>query len=236
MNYKIPSITIFFPAYNEEENIKRTLLIADSIVRKICPDYEILVINDGSSDKTEFIVRNLSNKLTSARLINHPTNLGYGVALASGFNNATKEWTFFSDADGQFYLEEITNLIKHSEQYDVIIGYRIKRNDSFIRLFNAKGWNVLNRVLFGLKVRDIDCAFKFVKTSVVKEVLPDIASKGAMFSAELLIRLKRNGYRIKEVGVHHKPRTAGVATGAQLRVIKRAFNEMVSLYQGGLGR
>ena len=235
MDNKIPSTTMFFPAFNEEGNIERTIRSADSVAQRACSDYEILIINDGSLDKTQSIVGGICKELPSVRLINHPTNLGYGAALTSGFANATKEWTFFSDGDGQFYLEEIQNLFKHSDRYDVIIGYRLKRHDLPIRLLNAWGWKVLNRALFSLKVRDIDCAFKLVKTSAVKKMLPDMVSKGAMFSAELLVRLIRNGHDIKEVGVRHKPRIAGVATGARFGVIIRAFKEMATLYRGDFG-
>lgn len=235
-NNQLSSLTVFFPAYNEEDNIQETIKQADEMARTITTDYEILIINDGSADKTAENVLESQKTYPNVKLINHPTNLGYGAALMSGFKNASKEWTFFSDADLQFDLMEITELTQYSDEFDVIIGYRIKRNDPLMRLLNAKGWNLLNRLLFGLKVRDIDCAFKLFKTSALHEVIPNMASRGAMISAELLIRLQRAGHSFKEVGVNHYPRTAGSPTGAKPSVIIRAFRELAKVYHGDLGK
>lgn len=229
------SLSIFFPAFNEAQNIKKTLLEALEVAERFAKDYEILVINDGSTDQTQEIVTELMQDHPRLKLINHPTNLGYGAALLSGFLNATKEWTFFSDADGQFDLNELDKLINYTGDFDVIIGYRKERNDPLMRLLNAFGWKVLNRMLFGLNVKDIDCAFKLIRSSVIKPVAEHVSSRGAMISAEILTRLGRMGYRFKEIPVTHHPRLAGVATGAKLGVITRALKEMFLVYQGDLG-
>ncbi|HJU18319.1 MAG TPA: bifunctional glycosyltransferase family 2/GtrA family protein [Stellaceae bacterium] len=229
------SLTIFLPAYNEEENIKD--VIEDTIhVAEESPyirDYEILLINDGSTDKTQAIAEQIATWNEHIHVITHECNRGYGAALRTGLDKARKEWIFFTDADRQFDVIEIQNLILHIPKYDVVIGYRAPRRDSFLRLVNAKIWNMLNRILFGLRVRDIDCAFKLVKRKYVQDL--QLLSYGAMINAEILIRLKQRGVHIKEVPVSHLPRRCGSPTGAKPSVILRALRELVMLYGGELG-
>lgn len=196
-------------------------------------DYEILIINDGSSDKTGAIAERLSNIFSQVRLINHDTNKGYGAALKTGLKAAQMDYIFFTDADLQFDIVELQNLLVHLSSYPVVIGYRAPRKDPFMRLLNAKGWNFLNRFFFGLHVRDIDCAFKIFRRDLVQSLR--LKSEGAMINAEILIKLKRKKIAIKEVPVSHLPRVAGSPTGAKPTVILRALREMVLLYGGELG-
>lgn len=234
------SLSVFFPAYNEAANIadaiNRIVSTADRIP-EIAErgNYEVIVINDGSVDHTGDIAAAFAadHPERHIRIINHDGNRGYGAALQSGIRAAVHEFIFYTDADLQFDVRELRTLLAYAEEYDAVIGYRAPRRDPFMRLLNAWGWNRLNRLLFGLKVRDIDCAFKLYRRELVQQ-LP-ITSKGAMVSAEMLIRLSRTGARIKEVPVSHLPRTRGEATGAKPGVILRAFREMVHLYQGDLG-
>ncbi len=228
------SLSVFFPAYNEEENIESTVEQATDVLSSLDIEYEIIVVNDGSSDRTGEIAERLSLTDPRIRVINHDPNQGYGAAVWSGIQAARYEYVFFTDADLQFDLREIPLLLEHVPEHDVVLGYRADRQDPFIRLVNAKGWNILNRLLFGLKVKDIDCAFKLFKTKLVQN-LP-IESRGAMMSAELLIRLKQKGVKFKEVPVTHLPRMYGEATGAKPAVILRAFRELFSMYTGDLGR
>lgn len=229
------SLTIFFPAYNEEDNIERA---AEDAVRvaedsPYISDYEILIINDGSTDGTEACSRRLASRYPAVKLISHPRNRGYGAALKTGIYAATKDYIFFTDADRQFDMLELSNLLVHVPQYDAVVGYRAPRRDPLMRLINAWGWNRLNRLLFGLQVRDIDCAFKLLRRALAQNL--HLRSQGAMVSAEMLIKLSRRGVRIKEVPVSHLPRVAGAATGAKPTVILRALREMVALYGGELG-
>ena len=159
--------------------------------------------------------------------------MGYGSALKTGIKAAKLDYIFFTDADLQFDIIELQNLLVHADSYPVVIGYRAPRQDPAMRLLNARVWNFLNRTLFGLKVRDIDCAFKIFKRTEVQSLT--LRSKGAMISAEILIRLSRRKVAIKEVPVSHLPRVAGSPTGAKPAVIARAFGEMVRLYRGELG-
>ncbi len=226
------SLSIFFPAYNEEENIADTVREAEAAVRDITDTYEIIIVNDGSKDKTGAIADSLAATNSHIKVVHHNPNQGYGAAVWSGIKAAQYDYVFFTDADLQFKLDELKKLVEFVPEYEVVIGYRAKRMDPFMRLVNAKGWNVLNRILFGLKVKDIDCAFKLFKREVVVD-LP-VQSRGAMLSAEMLIRLQRNGIIFKQVPVTHLPRTKGSPTGAKLSVIIRAFKEMIKVYRGDL--
>jgi glycosyltransferase involved in cell wall biosynthesis len=229
------SISIFFPAYNEEENIS---LAVEKTVRVVEESpyiraYEIIIVNDGSTDGTLRIAESLARKYPTVRVVNHDVNRGYGAALQSGLAAATMDYVFFTDADLQFDILELQNLVVHIPEHDAVIGYRAPRRDPFMRLINAWGWNTLNRLFFGLKVTDIDCAFKLFRREKVQALR--LKSRGAMISAETLIRLTRSGARIKEIPVSHLPRLYGSATGARLSVIFRAFREMVGLYRNDLG-
>ena len=163
------------------------------------------------------------------RLLRHPTNIGYGAALRSGLRASRGELVFFTDADLQFDLREIENLLAHANEFDIVAGYRAPRRDPWRRRVLAYGWGVLVRVLFGLRVRDIDCAFKVFRRPVI-EALP-IASIGAFVNTELLLRARGQGFRIHEVPVTHHPRTAGRAKGATPRVVLRALLELATLFR-----
>jgi glycosyltransferase involved in cell wall biosynthesis len=159
--------------------------------------------------------------------VHHRTNLGYGAALQSGFKAATKELVFYTDGDGQFDLNELPLLLPLIRQYDIVAGYRINRQDNLIRRINGWCWTKLVCLLFGMKVRDIDCAFKLYKREIFDNI--ELSSTGALISAEILARAVRRGYSLTQKGVHHYPRTAGKQTGANLRVIFRAFKELFNL-------
>lgn len=231
MNKNI-SLSIFFPAYNEEANIGATIKTALDVAEQLNIPYEIIVVNDGSKDKTAEIAASFSRQYPQVRVINHPVNQGYGAAVLSGIKAAKYSHVFFTDADLQFDLYELYKLLEFVPDYQAVLGYRAKRRDPWMRLANAKGWNILNRLLFGLQVKDIDCAFKLFKTDVVQN-LP-VKSRGAMLSAEILINLQRRGVAFKEVPVTHLPRVAGSPTGAKPAVILRAFKEMLFAYSTGL--
>ena len=229
------TLSVFFPAYNEEANIRAAVEEAVRVIdaSPFVGDYEIIIVNDGSRDNTLAISHELEAEIPQVRVVDHGVNKGYGAALKSGIAAATKDYVFFTDADLQFDILELQNLLVHLDRNPVVIGYRAPRRDPLMRLLNAKVWNVLNRTLFGLRVRDIDCAFKVFRRDLVQEL--DLRSHGAMISAETLIRLQRQGIVIKEVPVSHLPRVAGSPTGAKPSVIIRAFSEMMGLYWGELG-
>lgn len=220
-----PNISAFFPAYNEEANIGALCLKTAGVLKKLCGRYEVIAINDGSRDRTADVVQALHKKNPSIRVVSHKVNSGYGAAVKTGFSSAKLDWIFFTDGDGQFDVAEIAKLLPYTADHELVVGYRIKRADPAHRKLNAWAWGSLVRRLFGLKgVRDIDCAFKLIRRDVFKRF--KLETTGAMISTELLVKSQKNGFRIKEVGVNHYARTAGVQTGAKLAVIARAFKEL----------
>ena len=224
------SITVAMPAYNEAENIEAMVEDVIQMMDPLADDYEVIVVDDGSRDGTAQVVKSLEQRYPQVRLVQHEVNQGYGAAVFSGLTNASKELVFFTDSDRQFDLQEIHKLLDLIDQADLIVGYRAPRRDPFMRKLNGWGWSALVTLLFGYTARDIDCAFKLMHRTVIERLKDQVASRGATFSAEFLIRAKRDGFRIREVPLHgHRPRVAGSQTGARLDVITRAFKELFRL-------
>jgi glycosyltransferase involved in cell wall biosynthesis len=221
------SITIFFPCYNEEQNVERVTREALEVAGRLFDDFEIIIVNDGSKDRTAEIADRLSKENPFIRAIHHEHNRGYGAALRTGFENATKELVFYTDGDGQFKIEEITKLLPLIEKSDIVSGYRIRRQDSLIRKINAFLWGVLVNALFKINVSDVDSAFKLYKRKIFDEIT--LTSQGALIDTEILAKARVKGYTITEVGVNHYPRLAGEQTGAKLSVIFKAFKELFKL-------
>lgn len=221
-------IGVVLPAYNEEAVIAETVGKCAETLAVIAPDYEIIVVDDGSYDHTGAIADALAAGDPHVHVVHNQPNRGYGGALLAGFAEVSKELTFYMDADGQFDIRDLVRLLELREQgYLAVLGYRAKRQDSAMRLLNAWGWNQLVSRLFGLHVRDIDCAFKLYDTHLIRAF--DIHSEGAVISTEMLVKLTRMGIPFVEVAVQHLPRLHGKATGAKLRVIVRAFGELLRL-------
>jgi glycosyltransferase involved in cell wall biosynthesis len=224
---KLPSLSIFFPFYNEEENIERVARLALEAAPKVADEFEIILVNDGSLDRTGAIADRLAEEIPQIRAAHNRPNIGYGGAVRKGMAEAQMDWIFFTDGDGQFDLNELSRLVALLDDCDIAVGFREKRADVFMRRINAWGWRCVIRFLLGVRVRDIDCAFKLLPASFIKSI--ELKSEGAMISAELLAKAKNRGLRIGEVGVSHYPRTAGTQTGANLRVIVKAFRELFRL-------
>jgi glycosyltransferase involved in cell wall biosynthesis len=219
---------VVLPAYNEEAVIAQTINRCVEVLSVIAPDYEIVVVDDGSRDQTGAIVDTLSTVNPRIRVVHNTANRGYGGALIAGFDAATKALTFFMDSDGQFDIEDLALLLAKGEQgHRAVLGYRRKRQDGWERKVNAWGWNLLVSILFGLRVRDVDCAFKLYDTELVR--ICDVHSEGAMVNTEMLVKLSRLGIQFVQVPVHHYPRQHGNATGANPAVILRAFRELLRL-------
>src|SRR5258707_3274706 len=218
------SLSVVMPAYNEEGIIAQTLITAREVLSSWQLDFEILAVNDGSADHTGEIIARLAALHPQVRLINHQFNQGYGAALVSGFQAATKELTFFMDSDGQFDIRALRSFFPFIESYDAVLGYRIKRQDTWMRKLNAWGCKMLVRMTLGVHLRDIDCAFKLFHTSFLHD--HPIEIRPAMINARTRYKLKRGGYSQREVGVPHLPRMGGRATGARPSVIARALRDL----------
>ena len=225
-------ISVVLPAYNEAAIIEYTVIDVDMVLRALTSEYEIIVVDDGSRDDTHAVLLALAEAQPELplRVVRHQQNQGYGAALASGFDAATRELIFMTDADGQFDVAELERfLLALDPATDMVIGWRERRADPPMRLLNAAGWKLLVNGLFGYTARDVDCAFKLFRRRVWQQVT--VHARGATFSAELLIKARRLGFRVHELPVRHLPRTAGQATGARLDVIVRAFRELFQLWR-----
>jgi glycosyltransferase involved in cell wall biosynthesis len=225
----VQQLSVVLPAFNEEANVEKVVRHCVAYLEQLVPDYELLVVDDGSRDRTGDILNRLATELPRLRPLHHLRNRGYGAALRTGFDAATKRFVFYMDGDGQFDIRDLDRLLPLATGDDhIVTGYRIERRDSFIRRLNAKlfgGWLV--RVMLGVRVRDLNCAFKLIPKKVLDHIT--LESPGALINAELYGRAVRQGFGIKEVGVHHYPREAGVQTGAHLSVILRAFYDLFRL-------
>ena len=223
-----PRLTFFFPAYNEEENVEETTRRAlEEIGPLVDGSIEVLIVDDGSTDRTPVLADALAAADERVR-VHHQANRGYGGALRAGFAEARGELIGFSDGDLQFDLREFGRLLDRlgdeRRPVDAVIGYRIKRRDPPHRLFIAKTYNAIASVLFGLRVRDIDCAMKVFRRELFDGLRLDTDSP--FLSAELLIKLRARGERMAQVGVNHYPRAAGTNTGASFRKILRTFRDI----------
>ncbi|GCF07800.1 glycosyltransferase family 2 protein [Dictyobacter arantiisoli] len=220
----VHSISVVLPAYNEEAVIEHTLSVVVSALKNWTHDFEIVLVNDGSKDRTRTLVEHTVQVEPRIRLINHPANKGYGAALVTGFHAVSKDLVFFMDSDGQFDIRDLEQFFPLLEDHDAVLGYRNPRHDPWIRKLNAWGWKQLVRLVFGVQVRDLDCAFKLYRAEFFQTL--DLETGGAMINAEIMYKFKRAGYSYTEVGVKHLPRAGGEATGAKPQVILRALYEL----------
>src|SRR5215813_12490142 len=221
------SLSVVLPAFNEEANIRAVVEDAYQNIPKFTPVFEIIVVNDGSKDRTGEICDRLAAEFPEVRVVHHIRNRGYGAALKSGIERARNDLIFFTDADGQFDLKEVAALLEKTDAYDIVAGYRAQRQDPPHRLLFAWGWNILVRIVLGVRIRDIDCAFKVFNRRVFDRV--QINSVGAMVNTEIFAQVSRFGMTVKEVRVSHFPRRHGKPTGGNIAVIMKAFRELIKM-------
>ena len=226
----LQELSLFFPCHNEAENLEGLVADALAALPTLATTYEVILVDDGSRDDTAAVAERLIQRHGEVvRLVRHNVNRGYGGALRSGFAAARYEHLAYTDGDLQFRVADLARLVAGAEATGapVVIGYRLQRADPPLRLIYATLYRVANRIWFGLRVRDVDCAAKLFRRDVLRGI--SVHSDGAFFSAELLIRLRLAGITIHEVGVPHYPRVAGSPTGARLSVITRAIRDFWSL-------
>jgi glycosyltransferase involved in cell wall biosynthesis len=226
---KISELSIFFPFWNEEENIQKVVRDAIPVASNIASKWEILIIDDGSSDKTLIKAKELEKENENIRTIFHTPNRGYGAALKEGFENSKYNCVVFTDGDGQFDFSEIEKFIDEIEKSDIVIGFRKKRRDNFVRHILMNMLKIWDFIFFGFKFKDIDCGFKMFKKEALQEIMP-LRSEGAMITTEILAKAKRKKLKIKEVEVTHFARQFGDQSGANFPVIIRAVLESLMLW------
>lgn len=222
------SLSVFFPAHNEVDNIGPLVEKTVSVLEPIVADYEVIIVDDGSTDGTRELADRLAERFPEVRAIHHEKNCGYGGAVKTGIRSSTKEWIFFTDGDGQFDIGEIEQFLPYAGDFDAVVGYRLDRRDSVHRKLFAFCWGQLIRFLFGFRVRDLDCAFKLFRRRFFDGVR--LGAEGAVITVELFAIMREKGAAIKEIGVHHYPRRAGQQSGGSPKVILRAFRELIKLY------
>jgi len=223
---RVPALSFFFPAHNEAENIEALVAEALQVLPLLAEQFEIIAVDDGSRDATPRLADELAARHPQVRAVHHEVNRGYGAALRSGFRAARYELVCFLDGDRQFHVEDLARLLERQAQAnhpDVVVGYRLKRADPFVRLAYARAYRLALRIFFGLKVRDPDCACKLFRRSALQGIR--VESDGGFLSGELLVKLLGRRRTIAEVGVPHYPRLAGRQTGANPKVVLRAVRD-----------
>lgn len=229
MNIKVPQLSIFFPFWNEEKNIENVIIKAISVAEKVAQKWEIIIVDDGSSDRTLDIAKRLTKEFKNVRLVSHQPNRGYGAALKDGFRSASYNIVAFIDGDGQFDFSQVTKFLEKMEDADIVIGYRKKRRDNITRhtlMYLLKAWDL---VFFGLYFKDIDCGFKMFRREALDAIMP-LQSEGAMITTEILVKARLKRLRIVEVEVLHYPRKYGDQSGGNLYVVIRAILESFTLW------
>lgn len=226
---RIPAISVFLPSHNEEGNVERVVRSYLAELPRVADDFEIIVVDDGSRDRTGEIAERLAAEDSHVKVVRHRVNQGYGGAVISGIRAATKQYVLLCDGDGQFDPSDLERLTPFVPEYDVVAGRRVRRADHLIRRINGKAWTVLVRVLLGITISDIDCGFKLFKREKLEGM--DLRAHGAMISTELMARLAGRNAKVIEVDVKHLPRLTGEQSGANLKVVARAFKELIALYR-----
>jgi len=230
---RLPGLSIVLPCFDEEANVADAIRSASAAAEASACEHEVIVVDDGSTDATADIAAAFVAADERVRLVVHTVNRGYGDALRSGLEAARMPWVLLTDADLQFDLRELERFVPLTGDADLLVGYRAQRRDPLGRRVNARMWNWLVRLLFAIPLRDVDCAFKLVRASALEGV--ELRAHGAMISTELVVKLLARGARLREQDVQHRPRVAGEQSGADPRVVVRAFRELAGLH-GELSR
>ena len=224
---RLDGVAIVLPCFNEAGNVATAIAEARAAALAAAARFEIIVVDDGSTDGTGLIARGAVEADSRVRLLSHEQNRGYGAALQTGIGAARMPWTLLTDADLQFDLMQLTEMVPLANDYDLILGRRTPRRDPLYRRVYGHTWNWLVRRMLELPVRDVDCAFKLVRTELLQSL--ELRSTGAMISPELVARSLARGGRLVEADVAHRPRRNGEQSGASPRVILRALSELHTL-------
>jgi glycosyltransferase involved in cell wall biosynthesis len=226
---RLSGLSVFLPAHDEEGNIERVVTDFLRALPSFVDEYEVIVVDDGSRDRTGAIADRLAAADCHVKVVHHEVNRGYGGAVISGIRAATMTYALLCDGDGQFDPADVRRLAARTPEYDVVVGHRAQRADALVRRINGKAWTLLVRLMFGLRISDMDCGFKLFRRALLENM--ELHARGAMITTELMARLAGRGARICEIEVKHLPRLAGEQSGANFKVIARAFKELFALYR-----
>lgn len=230
MEKKEVELSIFFPFWNEEKNIESVVKNAIPVAEKVAGKWEVIMVDDGSSDDTKKIGQRLVLEDSHLRLVSHKPNRGYGAALKSGFKNSKYNLVVFNDGDGQFDFSEVSKFLEKIDKNDIVIGYRRRRSDHPFRHLLMTMLKVWDFIFFRFYFRDIDCGFKLFKKSALGK-MGSFSCEGAMITTEILAKAKKANLKIAQVEVNHYPRKFGNQSGGNIRVILRAIKESFILWK-----
>jgi glycosyltransferase involved in cell wall biosynthesis len=228
---KPPSVSLVFPAWNEEEYVERAVSRAMAVLSRITTDFEIVIVDDASTDRTWELLQNLSRRYRQVRVLRHETNQKLGGTLRTLFSAASKEVVVYSDIDLPWDLNEIERAIRLMQylEADLISAFRFDRtSEGLRRIAYSFGYNLLIRALFGVRVKDINFSFKVVRRRVLAAV--ELKSTGSLIDAELVVKAIRRGFRVAQIGVDYFPRMRGTSTLSSPAVIRKIIRELFTLY------
>lgn len=224
-----PSLSVFFPAYNDAWTIASLVVTSDCLLRRIADEYEIIVVNDGSPDHVAELLTDLQSRYPHLRVVTHPANRGYGAALRSGFAAASKDLVFYTDGDAQFDPRELVLLLGElREGIDVVNGYKLRRSDALHRRLIGRLYHHAVRTAFGLPIRDVDCDFRLFRRHVLDAV--KLESDSGLITVEMVKKIHDAGFRFAEVPVHHFPRAAGRSQFFQLGRVARTLLDLARFW------
>jgi len=226
---KPAGLSVFFPAYNDSGTIASMVIRAVQAASDLTPDYEVIVVNDGSADSTPQIVDELARTYPHVRVVHHPKNRGYGGALQTGFRSATKEFIFYTDGDAQYDPAELADLwAKMTPAADLVNGYKISRSDPIHRIAIGRVYHHIVKLLFGLTVSDVDCDFRLMRRSIFQKI--DLEKTSGVICLEMMKKIQDAGFRIVEVPVHHYHRAFGKSQFFNFRRIAKTGVDVLRLW------
>jgi len=229
MENKRYSISAFFPVYNDWGTISSMVLLVDSVLKRIASDYEIILVDDGSKNLTKRVLGELLSKVDKLRVVTHTENRGYGGALKTGINNSRYELIFYTDGDAQYNPEELELLIsKLDDDVDVVNGYKISRSDPVYRKIIGKLYHYVTKLMFGFKIRDVDCDFRLMRRQIFENLILEYNS--GVICVEMIAKLSKKGYKFEEVPVHHYYRMSGKSEFFNIKRIVRMGMHLLRLW------
>jgi glycosyltransferase involved in cell wall biosynthesis len=227
---KFPSLSVFFPAYNDAPSLPGLIRKTFAVLAEHVADYEVIVVNDGSQDNTGEVLEELRREFAPhMRVVTHRENRGYGGALRTGFESATREFVFYTDGDSQYDVAELPRLLALvSPATGLVQGYKLERNDPAHRIYIGNIYNLCARLMFRIRIRDIDCDYRLIRRSLLENI--HLTCTSGTVCVELVRKLELSGCEIKEIGVHHYPRLYGTSQFFRLRSLAITFVQLVRLW------